>query len=560
MSCHAQRPNVLPRWFWLSCIFLILVKLWFVDAGAIFAIGHAEYDDRLFLELADRLLRGRWLGAYNHMTLAKGPMYSIWVALSFLLSVPLFWSQHVLYAAGCLLTVKAFSAHQRFGTWFLFAMFMVLLCNPISFEGETISRTVRQGFAASMALLSVAAFVGVYVRRRWPLRTLGKWGLLAGTCLGSLWLTREEGLWFLPFVVGIYIGLSCFILRHRSADRWRRSAVLILPCVVCLAMVGTVSLINGRKYGVYATVEFKAKPFLAAYGALTRVQHEHFRLHVPVPREVRTRIYAVSPAFAQLQAFLEGEIGTGWAQAGPVDARHPPETREIQGGWFVWAFREAVAAAGYHDRGDHAMRFYQRLADEINGACERSLLACEAERATMMPPWRSEYLPMVLATFWRGCVFTLRFQGYRLVPPPSMGSAPLLVLFKDVTRSRLTPMAGSEERLPRQAHYNAFKFRVLDAVHGLYAVATPWGAALALLMFLYDCIRHAVTRRLSDMLLLKTAILASALALITINAIVEVTSFGAAISVGYLAPTYPLLLLLVVLNLRIADEAVGSTT
>ena len=78
-------------------------------------------------------------------------------------------------------------------------------------------------------------------------------------------------------------------------------------------------------------------------------------------------------------------------------------------------------------------------------------------------------------------------------------------------------------------------------------------------MFLYDCIRHAVTRRLSDMLLLKTAILASALALITIIAIVEVTSFGA-ISVNYLAPTYPLLLLLVVLNLRIADEAVGSTT
>ena len=203
------------------------------------------------------------------------------------------------------------------------------------------------------------------------------------------------------------------------------------------------------------------------------------------------------------------------------------------------------------------MRFYQRLADEVNGACERGLLACESKRATMMPPWRSEYLPMVLATFWRGCVFVVGFQEYILVPPPSEGPASLLVLFKDVTRSRLTPMAGSEERLPRQAHYNAFKLRVLAAVHRLYAVATPWGAALALLMFLYDCIRHAVTRCISDMLLLKTAILANALALIAIVAIVEVTSFRA-INVGYLAPTYPLLLLLVVLNLRIADEAPTS--
>jgi hypothetical protein len=545
----SQPGNALRRWFWPSCILLIAVKLWLVDAGAIFALGSARHDDRLFLELAESLLRGQWLGAYNNLTLTKGPMYPIWVALSFLSSLPLFWSQHFLYASGCLLTVGAFSEHPRLGPPFLFAMFTVLLFNPVSFEGSVISRTVRQGFTASMALLAVAALAGFYLRRRRAPRSVALWGLLAGVCLGSFWLAREEGPWILPFVAGIYAGLTYFVLRDRSPDRWRRLAALALPVVVSVAMVASVALINGRTYGVYATVEIKAKPFLAAYGALARVQHEQFRPRVPVPGEVRTRIYAVSPAFSELRPFLEGRIGAAWAAPDAADARQPSGLPEIQGGWFIWALRDAVAAAGYHDRGDRAMRFYQRLADEVNAACERALLACGSERATLMPPWRSDYLPMVVATFWRACLFTVGFQGYTLVPPPSLGPAPLLQLFNDVTRSRLTPMAGSDEAAASQAASDAFKWRVLDAVHGLYATVTPWAAALALLMFVYDCFRYALTRRAGDMLLLEAAILASVLALIAVIALIDVTSFRA-IDVGYLAPAYPLVLLLVVLNLR----------
>ena len=58
-----QPGNALRRWFWPSCILLIAVKLWLVGAGAIFALGSARHDDRLFLELAESLLRGQWLGA-----------------------------------------------------------------------------------------------------------------------------------------------------------------------------------------------------------------------------------------------------------------------------------------------------------------------------------------------------------------------------------------------------------------------------------------------------------------------------------------------------------------
>ena len=548
MAGDDRSGAALPRSFWLACVLLVLVKLWLVGAGAISALGPARHDDRLFLELADHLLHGQWLGSYDNLTLAKGPMYPIWVALSFRAGVPLFWSQHLLYATGCLLAVKAFGGDRRFGTVFLLALFVMLLFNPVSFEGAVISRTVRQGFTASMALLTVATFAGLYLRRRWPLRSLALWGALAGACLGSFWLSREEGAWILPFVAGIYAGLTHFILHDRSPDRWRRLALLALPLGIWAAMLGTVSLLNGAAYGVYATVELKAKPFLAAYGALGRVEQEHFRLRVPVPREVRNRVYAVSPGFAELRPFLEGELGAAWAGLAPVEAGQSG-TPELRGGLFIWALRDAVAAAGYHDRGDRAMSFYRRVADEINGACERGLLACGPERATLMPPWRREYWPMVSASFRRACLFAVGFEGYTLIPPPSLGPAPLLQLFQDLTRSRLAPMAGSEESLQGRSRSETFRFRVLDAVHGWYAIAVPWAAALALLLFLYDSMRYGATRRAGDVLLLEAAILASVVTLIGLIALIDVTSFPA-IDVGYLAPAYPLMLLLIALGVR----------
>ena len=64
-----------------------------------FAIGPAFHDDRLFVELAEHLVNGRWLGPYNQFTLAKGPMLSFFIAAAFKLGVPLLLAQQLLYAA-----------------------------------------------------------------------------------------------------------------------------------------------------------------------------------------------------------------------------------------------------------------------------------------------------------------------------------------------------------------------------------------------------------------------------------------------------------------------------
>ena len=67
-------------WLWAG-LTITAIKLWLTRAQPVYAIGGAAHDDRLFLLLAESLIKGEWLGAYNQMTLAKGPFYSIWIAI-----------------------------------------------------------------------------------------------------------------------------------------------------------------------------------------------------------------------------------------------------------------------------------------------------------------------------------------------------------------------------------------------------------------------------------------------------------------------------------------------
>jgi len=80
-----------------------------------------------------------------------------------------------------------------------------------------------------------------------------------------------------------------------------------------LLVLASVAALNGARYGVTAVTEIKSPEFLAAYGALLRVKHKGWKPTVPVPEDVRERLYDVSPAFAELKPSLAGEPGKRWS-------------------------------------------------------------------------------------------------------------------------------------------------------------------------------------------------------------------------------------------------------
>ena len=430
-----------PRWLLFAFAGSVLLKLWLVSAQPILAVGvGADLDDRLFLTLANHLLAGQWLGSYNPATLVKGCFYPIWIALVHWLHLPLLLSQHLLYLAAVIAFVIAMRpAIPRPSV--LLLMFTLLWFNPSTYSAHAL-RVMREGIYPALTLFVIAGALGLLVRWNRPGKTLWRWSVGTGVALAVFWQTREEGVWLMPFLVPVLAWVAVKLWRNDYPAKWSRILVCLVPFVIMASADLLVAGINKVKYGVFATVEFKAPDFLAAYGALNRVKPKVWQPHVLVTRETRESIYVVSPAFAQLRPFLEGPLGRAWHCG--ILAPNVKEG-EIVGGCFMWALREAVARAGHHASGEQAMAYYRQVAQDIDAACAHGKLDCLAARASMAPPWRSEFNRPFLETMARAPGFLAGFVGITASPQASTGSQASLALFRDLTQDRLAPIGTMAE-------------------------------------------------------------------------------------------------------------------
>jgi hypothetical protein len=430
---RAARPSIAPL---ALAAGMALFKLWLAGAQALQIAGGALYDDALFVRLAENVARGQWLGPYDHLTLAKGPFYPVWIAGAFLSGVPLVLSHHLLYIAAVAIACQALRPLLP-SPWARLAVFAALLFNPASFAWGQMGRAVREGIYPALTLIALASGLALWLRAAGTVRRLVPWSVLTGLALGGYWLTREEGLWIVPAGVAI---LALFVRDAWPATDRRPLRVAFggLPVVLCALAVGTVVLVNGTCYGAFTTVEFKGSGFPEAYGALLRIVHDHPDPTVPVPTAARRAAYAVSPALRELRPHLEGEIGRGWAQYGG-------DGREIHGGWFMWALREAAALEGHHTSGDAARDYYRQMAHELNAACDAGTLRCRGPRTGMQPP--------LTAAHWRPLLRSLRgvtellTSFHRLIEPLpySSGSADAVARFRS--------MAGGRSRPPVEADW-----------------------------------------------------------------------------------------------------------
>jgi len=175
----------------ITALILVGLKLWLVAAQPVVAHANASFDDRLFLALAEQVLKGNWLGPYSQFTLMKGPMYSLFIAGTVLSGLPLPIAQHLLYLFGCTVLVLAlrfcFSAD-----WQAFILFALLWWQPMSYVELDI---VRQNTYTPLTLLLFAGLCALETRRRSSMYIRLAWGALVGISGGAFYLTREEGIW-----------------------------------------------------------------------------------------------------------------------------------------------------------------------------------------------------------------------------------------------------------------------------------------------------------------------------------------------------------------------------
>ena len=533
------KPLPFRYWLWAGVI-LTAFKLWLTRAQPVFAIGSAAHDDRLFLFLAESIIKGEWLGPYTQMTLAKGPFYSIWIAWLYWLCIPLGLGVQLAYAGACALLTRACRPAITSGLA-LFAIYAFLLWNPMSFEAPTMGRVIRQQIYTPLELAVLAGLVALYCRREEKLRRQLPWAALLGLAFGCFWLTREEGVWFVPSVVLLGGAALYWAFRLSFARGCTMAVSLGLALVLGALPVFLVSWENYRHYGWFGTVEFRAPEFNDAYGAMVRVRIGPALDHVPVTRQAREAMYRVSPTFAKLQPFLEGDYGRGWAGASEATTKLPAEERQIGGGWLMWALRDTVAAAGFCHNAREALDFYRRMADEINRACDEGRLPAGPHRSGFLPVWQKGQTAELLRTFSGFFIFVVNYSSFEAYPPLSIGDSNDLQLFRDITRDQLSSSVRAPKTpLPNQEAFDLMKYGLLQSIGYKSRPVLLVLFIVAGVVSLVRVTQVIITRRLTYPLVLAGAAFGGFVAYLLINALVQITSFSVS-AVSTFWPLYPLL-------------------
>lgn len=412
----------LSTWTWVCTAFTVL-KIWLITAQPLFVIAPSPHDDEHFLFQAESLLHGWWLGYQGCLTLAKGAVYPLWLALNHCVGAPLLLSQALLYVFSCCILVRALYPVLP-APWARGTLYLGVLYNPASWDYASTTRITRDSIYPSLTLLLLALTIGAVLRVRDSSKASVPWAAAAGVTGALFVMTREEGIWVLPSLVLIVLW-GAASSRRQEFRIW--GVAVSCAAVAYLLPPAIVAYENWRHYSLFETCENTSGYFKSAYGALTRVKPDKWNPYVPVPRDVRKKIFAVSPAYRAIGLGLEDHI-PAWTAFG---CKAVNVCDDAAGGWFIWAFRDAVTSG---NAGMPAARdWYRQVAKEINEACSNGQLDCLPARSSLAPPWRSEYLKPSLISFSHAYTYLTAFHEVMPAPPePSTASDADLLRFADL--------------------------------------------------------------------------------------------------------------------------------
>ena len=538
----------------LVAIAATLVRVWLSLDRRLIVEGSAGHDAHLFVWQAAHIIEGLWLGEYNYLTLIKGPFLSIWLALMFWLGVPYLLSLHILYALCSALMVRALRPILK-SSWAAVGLYLLLLFNPVAFSVQIAAVVSRMGIYHSLTLGIAACSIGLFLRCDRPPANKLFWAGGLGAFLGCSLITREVGVWIFPMLTILGGGYLWNSRGIESASWLSKAAPIILAGVVALSAVQGVAYLNWKHYDIWQVTEFGHPAFRQAYGALSRISPDENIPYVPVTSASRQKAYSVSPAFSELETHFEGDVGLGWAEPGKDLVGLPVERREIAGGWFIWALREAAMWQEYHVWPTKAMDFYQAVADEVNAGCDNGRIDCSAPRATFVPVWRPEWTATLPRAFFSSLAVVAGFEAYAGTGGFSYGPDWVVQMFSEVTSTSTSPREGEAPVYASSEKLTHFKLRQLDKVARKYQSLGPLLAGISLvILVVLPAFRTRIMREsLAAISVPVAALLSAIIAYSMMLALIEISSFST-FNKQYLFPANGLLLTAIFLCLCLARE------
>lgn len=359
--------------FFIIIIALSVFRIWLIKDRELVAITPSPHDSLLYITNASSLINNRWFGPYDERIISRGPIFPLLIAGAYLLHIPLGMANTIFYVL--IASLFPFIAYKLLNNkWVIIPLYVLLLFNPFVIDHETSFEVVRSTFYPALILGVALSILGLLVTAEKSFKKALLFSVVSGCVFFLFWYYREEGFFILPLIGMSYAHSLWHAWKNKKISR-RYLIALIIPIIIFALLTQLLCLINLKYYGIYTTREFSHKSYSSAFAALLRIRPDSDNPLIPITKNQRMILYQVSPSFAKLQPFFEGDGGKNWAGNSIVWTGIPSEEREIAGGAFYFAMREAIWDITKPSQAKE-QQFFEQLTKEINLACSQHYVSC----------------------------------------------------------------------------------------------------------------------------------------------------------------------------------------
>lgn len=527
-----KNVKILKNNVWLIVIIILtIVKMCLISVQPVNGIYDMLYDDVLMVNQADSILKGEWLGEYNCLTLVKGPFTPLFIAFFNILHIPFLMSQEIFYDISIIFLLLVFRKKIK-SQWKLILIYIVLLFNPITFCNE-LARVYRDGIYTSLIVFLIACTIGLFLNRKEKIRKIILYQIGLGITLSAIILCREETVWILPYLIGTILVNIIYILKDTELkEKTKRIITYLIPVAIIAISVFTVMGLNYKYYGVFQLNQYWGKEFKEAYGALTRIIPEKQKRKVPITRETLKKAYEVSPKFAELEEYLEGEEGKEWAKCGDSSGY------EIQGGWIHWAIMRAVESKGYYKDAVTANNYYEEVANEINQACDEGKIKAYPNKI-ISNNIKFDFEDIIKTLQKTPVTISYQVEYYlmstrvRIAPiPETEEKQKMQEKFENVTREKVVALNSYEKENEK------LQLKILQNIQKIYETINPIIFIMSIVSTIIYIIINLIFKKSKENVWILLGLWGLYYSRIFIITFTHMTMYTEAMNISYLAPTY----------------------
>lgn len=395
-------------WFFLSCLAILFTSLLVGWQGSINVLP-GIYDGERYLHMAKSIVRGEWLGPYNHLTLIRLPIYSIFLAINSMTGWPLHIVQHILFLISVLLLIIALR-NIEIQRWRLIIICTLCVFHPMTIYVPTF--VVTEAIYIPLCTMLFAGCIGLFNMSKNSFAKFVFWIMVVSTSLSLLWYTKSERIWVIPFLIFWFFLLIFQLNMNNGPYKIRLLAVIFVPLIFIFLLGQYITKLNEKHYGLKIDCELNEPNLVATFRWLSRIEPESHRPYVPVTAKAMDTAYSVSPHFAKLKPYLVKQLNGGpWLNYG---CEWMAICDELAGGWCVWAIREGAASIGVYNNAIEASTFYAAVAKELRQACISGQIPYSSNPTGnyIAPPTSLDDIPRIMVSTSKWTWKTIRLEGF----------------------------------------------------------------------------------------------------------------------------------------------------